>query len=882
VAVTATISGQLVELASAAHNTAHNTSATARATAARDGAGALARLKQLAGGTIGGQLVELGWRYSPLEHRNTHGEWSRDGAGAGVLSGGMKWAQDGAAYQSPPADRQATNKTKASDNPFIKKYGLSAAHIVSAYDAATPDERAQGMRWYSDAHDVAASIGQGDAAKGAAMLSAFSPQTDWATDTMNAAATLANGQVPAHGIGITEAVRAKAQAILAAPDETALDKLFPEQGASKTRAFYQLIRNGGDTPGDTSGGVVIDRHALSVAAGRRLANSETAAPTYAELKAAHPDWSPEQARAYKATFPADPTGSPYTYQHIGDMYRAAAKAVSERDGVQVSPHQMQAITWIHQLHQNDADASHLVELGAQAVAAGAKMSSVPGAVLANGFAAMKAKQHAAWAAYAAAHAVPVHAGTTLAGTVSAQLDLAWKDAWRTESRGKHGEWETGAEAAIARLRAAFPPGKQAAADRRIGPARVKARDALIAAAAAAKAKAAAAGKPSRRYVGQKPGPGETFYLPDPDRQGQNVKVMPANEDGHVHVEDAAGRRQVVPAEFTEHPMQPNRFTGGPPPAAGMLQDPPLKQPAFSAVPKASEADKDDPTSKRLDADAATGVSDESSPKARARKAGLNSDAFGNSAQTSIVTFGNGHQWIRKRGLDTDEMHREVLVSRVSGVLGAGAPPVILRPQPAAPGTVRRLGQQEMWEPLVTSAQPAAAWISQRGGMDDNGEAERPEAAVSDMVSSTQGTKIGILDTITSNYDRHPGNWMVQHDDATGQDTPVPIDHGHALMDDGQIARYGGKGPFGEALFADGRESEQLAAIPAAAWQKWIKGVTALRPQAKAYGMNGELNNVIVGLSNAADISDEAKYQLPNATGHPFTPDDVSKWTGATA
>jgi hypothetical protein len=424
----------------------------------------------------------------------------------------------------------------------------------------------------------------------------------------------------------------------------------------------------------------------------------------------------------------------------------------------------------------------------------------------------------------------------LAGTITGQLDLSWKDAWRTESRGKHGEWETGAEAAIARLRAAFPPGKQAAAKPDLLP-------------------------PGARSLMRKQA--------EDQGTGAGARYLNAHQAPSPAAALAAARAKIAEDRAARH--------------AAMPPPPPLRP---ETVPKAAPGDTS-PASAQLDADAASGITSAESPKDRARKAGLDPDAFGNSAQTSIVTFGNGSQWIRKRGLDADEMHREVLVSQISGVLGAGAPPVILRDDstPLSPqeqeraelGIIGPRGRpQEMWEPLVPHAAVAAGLVG------DPDDLSYDEIDPDDMYHSTQGAKIGILDTIADNYDRHPGNWMVQHDDATGQDTPVPIDHGHALMDNGQVARYGGKGPFGEALFADGRESEQLAAIPAAAWQKWIKGVTALRPQAKAYGMDDELNNVIVGLSNAADISDEAKYQLPNATGHPFTPDDVSKWTGATA
>jgi len=289
--------------------------------------------------------------------------------------------------------------------------------------------------------------------------------------------------------------------------------------------------------------------------------------------------------------------------------------------------------------------------------------------------------------------------------------------------------------------------------------------------------------------------------------------------------------------------------------------------AALTVPEADPADADSPVNKQLDADFASGIKEAQSPKDRARKAGLNPKYFGNSAQTSVVTFGNGHQWIRKRGLDEDEMHREVLVSRISDVLGAGAPQVTLRRPAVMPG--EQSEDQEMWEPMVPNAQPAAV--------------ARPSSPFNPyaMMSSRQGTKIGIMDTITSNGDRHEGNWMVQHDDATGEDTPVPIDHGRAMMDDSQSADYGGTGPFGEHLFQYGADSEQLAAVPKEAWATWQKGVKALEPQFKAAGMRGQFVNVQAALSAAAHLSARAKKEVPKSTGQPFTPDAPELWTGPT-
>jgi soluble cytochrome b562 len=397
-----------------------------------------------------GAATELGWRFNPLEHRNAHGEWSRDGSETMKALSGMKWGE-GKQYRAPPADRMSGSK-KASDNLFIRKYGLSAANIVAAYDDANADERDEGMRWYSDAHTVARMIGGGDADKGAALLSAFSPQTDWQTNAINAAHTIELGRPPEHGTGITGAVQDKARAILAR-DKGPYDDLFPTS-AQKTNAFYKLIRNGGDTPGDEDGLVVMDRHALSVAAGRRLTKDQTDTPSYADVRTEHPDWDEDQVKAYRSTLPPAPVGSVFTYQHMADMYREAARRVSERDGTQVSPHQMQAITWLRQQRKNNELDAALVAQGEEVVKAGGKMGSVHGAKESKGRFSRASKAWAAWEGYAAGHTIATHLGTTavvhenpitVSNTITGQLDLAggWHDAWRHELRGRHGEWGAG-------------------------------------------------------------------------------------------------------------------------------------------------------------------------------------------------------------------------------------------------------------------------------------------------------------------------------------------------------------------------------------------------------------------------------------------------------
>jgi len=392
--------------------------------------------------SLGSQLIDLGWRYNPLEHRNAHGEWSRDGSTVmGTLSG-MKWGS-GERYKEPPVDRVAANKAKASDNAFIKKYGLSSKNIVAAFDDANTDERDQGMRWYSDAHTVARMIGGGDADKGAALLACYSPQTDWQTNALNAAHALELGHSPEHGTGITGAVKTKANAILGR-DHGPYDDLFPT-GAPKTHAFYQLIRNGGDTPDDTEGLVVMDRHALSVAAGRRLTKDQTDTPSYADVRAEHPDWNEDQVKAYRSELPAAPVGSTYTYQYMADMYRKAALDISRRDGIDIAPHQVQAITWLRQQRKNNELDAALVAQAEELVKQGRKLSEVAGAKEAKGRFSRASRAWDTWEQHAIGHTIATHKGTTavvhenpisFSGSLGEQIELAFNPMQARDSRGR--------------------------------------------------------------------------------------------------------------------------------------------------------------------------------------------------------------------------------------------------------------------------------------------------------------------------------------------------------------------------------------------------------------------------------------------------------------
>jgi hypothetical protein len=226
-----------------------------------------------------------------------------------------------------PARLERTRGTykRPQDHPFFKKNPLSAENVRNRYGEATEAEKHQGMRWYEDMHRLAWALGGGDAARGAGVLAALSPQTGWPINMFNAARYLAEGR-PEGKMQATGDMRKSAERILAGEHPNDVLK------SPKTNAFGVLGALGADHPEDEHGRVVVDRHAMSVAAGKRLTKEDVS------------------GKGENAT----PIGDDFFYEHVADMYRHAARDISEQTGQEIAPHQLQAITWLVQQRMNEA------------------------------------------------------------------------------------------------------------------------------------------------------------------------------------------------------------------------------------------------------------------------------------------------------------------------------------------------------------------------------------------------------------------------------------------------------------------------------------------------------------------------------------------------
>lgn len=211
------------------------------------------------------------------------------------------------------------------DHPWFQTAGLSHHNVIAHWDQATPEEKAQGARWYPDAHHVAKAIAKLDpsiktdkeaAHKGAGVLSAYSPQQGWWANQHNAARSFVQGKAVGKGEGIMVmgSHANAAQRIMNGEDHQDVLK------GPKTQDFAHLIEHGGnDENGQPSKRVVMDRHALSVAAGRRL--------------------SAEDTKGF-------PSSSRKHYEHAAETYRTAAAVLSDREKRTIPPHEVQAVTWL--------------------------------------------------------------------------------------------------------------------------------------------------------------------------------------------------------------------------------------------------------------------------------------------------------------------------------------------------------------------------------------------------------------------------------------------------------------------------------------------------------------------------------------------------------
>jgi len=261
------------------------------------------------------------------------------------------------------------------DHPFWQAHPVSPQNIIDVYDKADEGTRAQGRRWYSAVSDFAGMLAGGNREMGGILLSTYSPQTRWPINMMNAYESVRRGDPvgPGEGVMVSADQKAKAQKAM---DGGSIEELMT---TAKTHSFGRLIARGDDSPDDPYGHVVIDTHAVNIAAGGTIRGAN-----YGE---------------------GAPIGDQRQHEYVADQYRAAAKIISEREGVLMKPHELQAITWLMQVQANEARDRWLMEHGDPGRGKESK-------ALAKGRITGLQNAWKAWEAYAAQHGITTVPGVS--------------------------------------------------------------------------------------------------------------------------------------------------------------------------------------------------------------------------------------------------------------------------------------------------------------------------------------------------------------------------------------------------------------------------------------------------------------------------------------
>jgi hypothetical protein len=277
--------------------------------------------------------------------------------------GTSKTTQRGVKVRTGQKKKTIPPEEKARIRAEIAKHPIDPQNIVDVWDQANPYELKSGRNWYPNAHKAAVALAKAwgvSIRQAAGMIAVYSPQKGIGHNLIEASEVLRTGRpiggegahanyVPSPddlheirvGVMATQNQRDRAAAILLGEDfedvfagpmrTTGRSAGTREPTALKIRAFAGLIARGGQDPHARLADVVVDRHAAGVARGMRFTED---------------DFSVE-----------GPSDSLKKFTGYADAYREAARRLSEREGREVSPEEVQAVTWLARRRLNgDMDA----------------------------------------------------------------------------------------------------------------------------------------------------------------------------------------------------------------------------------------------------------------------------------------------------------------------------------------------------------------------------------------------------------------------------------------------------------------------------------------------------------------------------------------------
>jgi len=185
-------------------------------------------------------------------------------------------------------------------------------NIVKKHAEATEALRKGGSEWYEKAHEEAKRVGGGDITKGAGIIAALSPLTDWNKNVAYAHQLVKTGDSPS---SLIKKNVEKAQRIQAG--EHPRDVL----GGHKVRSFFENIHD----PSSPEH-VTIDRHAYDIAVGRPFVGTGGSRDL---------NWTPGKMSEDLGL------SAKSRYDHFVDAYKSA----SQKLDIDV-PNKAQAITWV--------------------------------------------------------------------------------------------------------------------------------------------------------------------------------------------------------------------------------------------------------------------------------------------------------------------------------------------------------------------------------------------------------------------------------------------------------------------------------------------------------------------------------------------------------
>lgn len=172
--------------------------------------------------------------------------------------------------------------------------------VLEVFNSASVSEIREGMAWYKNAHELATELDPENPSRAAGVIAALSPITSWDRNVWLARMTYKHNGLFG---GTLQGSWQSANRILTGTEP--LDVL----NGPKVRAFYTLIAD----PNSTA--VCIDRHAASIAMGKRLNGHQLSSVSR-------------------------------NYLRYVRCYERAAKELST-ETVVILPNQVQAVTWVH-------------------------------------------------------------------------------------------------------------------------------------------------------------------------------------------------------------------------------------------------------------------------------------------------------------------------------------------------------------------------------------------------------------------------------------------------------------------------------------------------------------------------------------------------------